>query len=141
MTQTPHLAKGFLNGVRIIDLTWKAVGPWGPRMLTPFGAEVIHIEPPHEPDDHRWDLRHASGINAQHQVEHHDGIFGTPGQPYFTAPYYSQIHNGKLAVSLNTRHPEGKRLFERLVEISDGLCENFSARVLDNWGLGWERMH
>ncbi len=135
------MTRGPLNGIRIIDLTWKAVGPWSARMLTPYGAEVIHVEPPHEPDDHRWDARRGQGITmTDHQVAHTEPG-AVPSIPYYTAPYYSQIHNGKHAVSINTRHPEGKRLFEELVKVSDGLTENFSARVLDNWGLGWERLH
>ncbi len=59
----PQLPQGFLTGVRIVDFSWKTVGPWATRMLTPYGAEVIHIEPPHEPDDHRWDIRPAVGRN------------------------------------------------------------------------------
>ena len=38
------LPKGILSGVRILDFTWKTVGPWAPRLLTHFGAEVIHVE-------------------------------------------------------------------------------------------------
>jgi CoA:oxalate CoA-transferase len=123
------MTKGPLNGIRVIDFTWKAVGPWSSRMLTPYGAEVIHVEPPHEPDDHRWDARRGQGITmTDHQVAHTEPG-AVPSIPYYTAPYYSQIHNGR------------KRLLEELVKISDGLTENFSARVLDNWGLGWERLH
>ncbi len=110
-------------------------------MLTPYGAEVIHVEPPHEPDDHRWDVRAAIGRNFEGQALHTDDIFGEKGKGYYTAPYFSQIHNGKLAVSLNARNPKGKALLEELLKKSDAVVENFSARVLDNWGLGWERLH
>src|SRR5438552_19113838 len=97
-----NLPSGFLNGVRILDFTWFAVGPWGPRMLTPYGAAVIHIEPPHQVDDHRFDFRPALGSNMEDQKVWHDN---EDSPAYYTAPYYSVIHNGKLAVSLNTRHP------------------------------------
>ncbi len=140
---TPHapaLPRGFLNGVRIIDLSWKTVGPWAARMATPFGAEVIHIEPPLRPDDHRFDARPSTGPSAQGQRE----WSGRPWRgeqnatPYYSDPYWNQLHNGKLAVNLNTRHPDGMRLFRRLVEQSDALCENFSGGVLTSWDMGWD---
>ena len=46
--------KGILSGVRILDFTWKTVGPWAPRLLTHFGAEVIHVERVGSWDDHRY---------------------------------------------------------------------------------------
>ena len=138
MTPTPGRVTGPLTGVRILDFTWYAVGPWGPRMLTPYGAEVIHIEPPHQPDDHRFDFRRTAGAAAQNQTEWRDG---DASPPYYTAPYYSVIHNGKLAVSLNARHPEGLRLLTSLIKMSDALVENFSGGVLESWGLGWEQLH
>ncbi len=136
----PNLPKGPLSGIRIVDFTWKAVGPWSSRLLTPYGAEVIHVEPPHEPDDHRWDVRPAVGSNFEGQTLHNDDVFGPKGQGYYTAPYFSQIHNGKLAVSLNARNPRGKEILEELLKKSDAVTENFSARVLGNWGLGWDRL-
>jgi crotonobetainyl-CoA:carnitine CoA-transferase CaiB-like acyl-CoA transferase len=136
----PNLPQGPLSGIRIIDFTWKAVGPWSSRMLTPYGAEVIHIEPPHEPDDHRWDIRPAVGRNFDGQITHNDHLFGN-GKDYYSAPYWNQLHNGKLGVSLNARNPKGKELLEELIKQSDAVVENFSARVLGNWGLGWERLH
>ena len=37
-----HRQKGVLSGIRVLDFTWKTVGPWAPRLLTHYGAEVIH---------------------------------------------------------------------------------------------------
>ena len=136
----PELAPGFLNGTRIIDLSWKTVGPVAGRMLTPYGAEVIHIEPPLRPDDHRFDAHPSNGAEQQEWT-------GRPWRsdsnttPYYSHPYWNQLHSGKLAVNLNTRHPEGKKLFERLLKQSDALTENFSGGVLSSWDLGWEQLH
>jgi crotonobetainyl-CoA:carnitine CoA-transferase CaiB-like acyl-CoA transferase len=136
MTSFSDLPKGPLNGVRVLDFTWYAVGPWATRCLTPYGAEVIHIEPPHQPDDHRFDFRKSLVGHTQREFRDDEN-----SPPYYTAPYYSVIHNGKLAVSINARHPTGMEILERLVKMSDALAENFSGGVLESWGLGWERLH
>ena len=138
----PELPKGFLNGVRIIDMSWKTVGPWAARMTTPYGAEVIHIEPPGRPDDHRYDARPTAGPGAVDQQEWKGPPWRPPRNttPYYTTPYFSQLHSGKLAINLNTRAPEGMRLLERLIEKSDALSENFSGGVLRSWGLDWEKL-
>ncbi len=130
-----HLRKGVLSGIRVLDFTWKTVGPWAPRLLTHYGAEVIHVERVNGWDDHRY--------NAQRSI-----VTDTPdanqvqgGKKLYAAPYFNTLHHGKLAVSLNTRSPEGLKLVERLITKCDAVVENFSAAVFPNWGLTWERIH
>jgi crotonobetainyl-CoA:carnitine CoA-transferase CaiB-like acyl-CoA transferase len=130
-----HLRKGVLSGIRVLDFTWKTVGPWAPRLLTHYGAEVIHVERVNGWDDHRY--------NAQRSI-----VTDTPdanqvqgGKKLYAAPYFNTLHHGKLAVSLNTRSPEGLKLVERLITKCDAVVENFSATVFPNWGLTWERIH
>ena len=47
---------GVLSGIRVLDFTWKTVGPWAPRLLTHYGAEVIHVERAGGFDDHRYNV-------------------------------------------------------------------------------------
>jgi crotonobetainyl-CoA:carnitine CoA-transferase CaiB-like acyl-CoA transferase len=150
MTSKPNLPQGPLSGIRVLDFTWKAVGPWGPRLLTHFGAEVIHIERADSWDDHRFTLRRSPIIDGPltewTQGEADGSFFGGPGTDetagrYYAQPYWSTLTSGKLGVSLNTRHPDGLELAEKLVAISDAVVENFSGEVLNSWGLGWERLH
>lgn len=130
-----HLRKGVLSGIRVLDFSWKTVGPWAPRLLTHYGAEVIHVERVNGWDDHRY--------NAQRSI-----VTDTPdanqeqgGNKLYAAPYFNTLHNGKLAISLNTRSPEGLKLVERLITKCDAVVENFSAGVFPSWGLTWERIH
>ena len=134
---------GILNGVRILDFTWKTVGPWAPRLLTHFGAEVIHVERVGSWDDHRY-AAHPSPIVEGPQKEFtsgqgtgplHGGGHADGKKPYYSTPYFTILHHGKLAISLNTRHPKGLELAERLIGISDALVENFSGEVFPSWGL------
>ena len=129
------LRKGVLSGIRVLDFTWKTVGPWAPRLLTHDGAEVIHVERVNGWDDHRYSAQPSivTDTPEAHQVQ--------GGKPLYADPYFNTLHNGKLAISLNPRTPEGLKLVERLITKCDAVVENFSAEVFTNWGLTWERMH
>ena len=149
MNASVTLPKGILSGVRILDFTWKTVGPWAPRLLTHFGAEVIHVERVGSWDDHRY-AAHPSPIVGGPQKEFtseqgtgplHGGGHADGKKPYYNTPYFTILHHGKLAISLNTRHPKGLALAERLIGISDAVVENFSGEVFPSWGLTWERIH
>jgi benzylsuccinate CoA-transferase BbsF subunit len=159
MNRGSPVRPGVLSGVRVLDFTWKTVGPWAPRLLTHYGAEVIHVERAAGYDDHRYnatpsivtDEPQAAQLPGTKKV-YADPQFNTlreepqPAQgagpkKLYAAPYFNVLHHGKLAISLNTKHPEGLKLVERLIGVSDALVENFSAEVLPSWGLTWERMH
>jgi len=133
-TRSP-VRPGVLSGVRVLDFTWKTVGPWGPRLLTHYGAEVIHVERAGGWDDHRYGNNPSTAVDSPPAAK-------VPGaKKLYAAPYFNTLHNGKLAISLNTKHPEGRKIVERLIGTCDALVENFSAEVLPSWGLTWERIH
>jgi len=71
----------------------------------------------------------------------HSGGHADGKKPYYNTPYFTILHHGKLAISLNTRHAKGLALAERLIGISDAVVENFSGEVFPSWGLTWERIH
>jgi crotonobetainyl-CoA:carnitine CoA-transferase CaiB-like acyl-CoA transferase len=155
MNAVSKLRPGVLSGVRVLDFTWKTVGPWAPRLLTHYGAEVIHVERAGGYDDHRYNATPSIVTDNPQPAElpgtkkvYADPQFNTlreepqAGQKkLYAAPYFNVLHHGKLAISLNTKHPEGVKLVERLIVMCDALVENFSAEVLPSWGLTWERIH
>jgi formyl-CoA transferase len=109
-----------LDGVRIIDFTHWVVGPIAGRLLANLGAEVIKVERTDSYDG----MRRAAAISSSPNMS---GL-------------YNNFNADKLCITLNTRHPEGMAIAEQLIATSDAVVENFSAGVLDSWGLGWERL-
>ena len=97
-----------LKGVRVADLSWVIAGPTCTRYLASMGAEVVKIETSSRPD---------------------------PGR-------FGQLHDvlgqGKLAITLNLKSPEGLEAIKNLIASSDILVENFAPGVMDRLGLSWD---
>src|SRR5499427_9709090 len=87
--KTPVRA-GVLSGIRVLDFTWKTVGPWAPRLLTHYGAEVIHVERAGGWDDHRFSTHRGLTTDAP-ELNHVQGE-----KPLYTDPYFNTLHHGKL---------------------------------------------
>jgi len=109
-----------LQGVRIIDACIYWAGPMATVLLADLGAEVIKIESIQRLDY----LRLLGG-------------WPTPDGYEFSAVFNGANRN-KYGITLNMNHPEGKQIFTRLVETGDIVTENFSPRVMENWGLSYD---
>ncbi len=107
-----------LAGVRILDIATFIAAPFAATVLSEFGAEVIKIENPQGGDPWR---RYGTATPR-------DGD---------TLAWMTESRN-KSSASLDLRKPEGAKLFLRLVEQSDVVCENFRPGTLERWGLGWD---
>jgi crotonobetainyl-CoA:carnitine CoA-transferase CaiB-like acyl-CoA transferase len=109
-----------LKGIRVLDLTNVLAGPFATLHLALLGADVIKIERPGSGDLARK-LGTLSELNEQ--------LMGTS--------FLAQNAN-KKSVTLNTKSPEGREIFKKLVETADVLVENFRPGVMDRLGLGYE---
>jgi crotonobetainyl-CoA:carnitine CoA-transferase CaiB-like acyl-CoA transferase len=109
---------GALEGIRVLDLSRFIAGPFCAQMLGDMGAEVIKVERP-------------AGEDARHHAPFYKGH-----------SVYTMIYNrNKHGVTLNTRHPEARRVLEELIRQSDVLVENFRPGTLEQMDLGYERLH
>jgi len=106
------LGGNILKGVRVIDLTRMLSGPYATRIFADFGADVIKIQ---------------SEQTAQ-GAERND------------TPYFNTWNRNKRSISLDLNIPEARDIFLRLVAVSDVVVENFSPRVMANWGLTYTRL-
>ncbi len=111
-----------LDGVRVVDMTAFWAGPYATLVLATLGADVIHVESVQRPDGMRFGSARTPADDSWWE-------FG---------PTFHHANVGKRSVTLDLTRPEGMELLHRLIEVSDALVENFSPRVIDQFGLDWD---
>src|SRR3990172_9237892 len=121
------MAYKLLEGIRIIDLTLVYAGPMGTRLLADMGAEIIKIEAPQRPDMFTRMMSYPENNPPQEKVWDHGG-------------YFHILNAGKKGVSLDLANEKGREIFKKLVAVSDAVMENFSPRIMEGWGLGYEEL-
>ena len=112
-----------LAGVRVLDFTWVRAGPWATRWLGAFGADIVKIEWPE-----RLDILRSNRTTIPPGLEPSPNA---PGQ-------FADTNVNKLGLTINVRTPRGLELIKRLIAIADVVIENFSSRVMQNWGIGYD---
>ena len=108
-----------LAGLRVLEVTANWAGPLTGRHLGDMGADVIKIEVASRPATR---IGHSAGGQGW-------------TQPYNRSGYFNLFNRNKRDLVLDLGSPEGHELFLRLVERSDVVLENNSARVFPNLGL------
>jgi crotonobetainyl-CoA:carnitine CoA-transferase CaiB-like acyl-CoA transferase len=113
-----------LDGVRVVDLTAFFAGPSGTGYLAALGADVIKVESVQRPDG----IRFAGG-----QVTQADGWWEYSW-------VFHGVNAGKRGVTLDLTRDAGMELLHRLLEGADVLIENYSPRVMEQFGLSYDRL-
>ena len=103
------MERGILEGIRILDFTRVLAGPYATRVLGDFGAEVIKVQSVKVPE----------------------------GREGGDRAYFSNWNRNKLGITMNMNHPEARGLALKLAALCDAVIENFSPRVMANWGLSY----
>jgi formyl-CoA transferase len=109
-----------LDGVRILDFTHVQSGPTCTQLLAYMGADVIKIERPGVGDITRGQLRDVKGADSL---------------------YFTMLNGNKRSITIDSKHPKGKEIIERLIKHCDVLVENFAPGALDRMGFTWEHIH
>ena len=99
-----------LSHLRVLDLTQVRAGPTCTKILADFGAEVIRIERPGEPDRAR---------------EAFDAV---------------DLQRGKKSILLDLGKPAGLEVLHRLVPSADVVVENFRPGVKHRLGIDYDRL-
>ncbi len=96
-----------LDGVRILDFTHVLAGPFGTRALGDLGADVLKMS----------SQSRASGAN-------------NPGHPY-----YVSWNRNKRSLMVDMGQERGRALAREIAAKCDAITENFSAGVIQRWGM------
>jgi crotonobetainyl-CoA:carnitine CoA-transferase CaiB-like acyl-CoA transferase len=106
------IGKRALDGLRVLDFTRVQAGPFATRILADFGAEVIKVQ---------------SQKTAKGAESNAEGYFNT-------------WNRNKRSITLDMSHAEAREMALKLIGMSDVVIENFSPRVMSNWGLNYEKL-
>lgn len=113
-----------LEGIRVVDFSWVRAGPWATRWLGALGAEIIKIE---------WPENERGRLPSSTTPQGMEVNLNTSGN-------FNDTNVNKKSVTLNVRSPKGLAIVKRLIAVSDIVIENFSSRVLQKWGLGYDEL-
>jgi crotonobetainyl-CoA:carnitine CoA-transferase CaiB-like acyl-CoA transferase len=114
-----------LQGLRVLDLTAWWAGPAATHLLATLGADVVHVESPTRLDG----MRMAGGADpSKPQWWERSAIFLT-----------ANTNKRGLAVDLATS--AGLDVVRRLIARADIVLENFTPRVMDQFGLTGQAVH
>ena len=99
---------GPLTGIRIVDVTEGAQGPWAGALLADLGADVIKVEQPKGEM-----MRHAGPFKRGHALPN------------------AGMNHGKRNIVLNLKEPAGREVLYRLIRDADVFMENWRRGVSD----------
>ena len=111
----PAAGKNLFEGIRVISFPTGIVGPALGGLLAEQGAEVISIEAG----------RTAGGRQLAQKFQIAADLEG---------------NRDRKRIAIDMKHPEGVVLAKKLIAKSDIVVENFSARVMERWGLDYSRV-
>jgi len=111
---------GPLAGLRVLDFSHAAAGPYTTMLLGDLGADVIKIERPGRGDGSRF--------------------MGEPIEDANYSDYYFALNRNKRDVLIDLSKPAGAGLALQLVAVSDIVVQNFRPGVMERLGLGFEQV-
>ncbi|MGH7856263.1 MAG: CaiB/BaiF CoA transferase family protein [Candidatus Binatia bacterium] len=106
-----------LSGIKVLDFTHQAAGPWCTTLLGDMGADVVKVEKPGRGDG----IRYAGSI-----------------PPEVGSLNFWGLNRNKRGLGVDLRNPHGRDLLERLALQSDVVVENFRPGVMERHGLGYD---
>ncbi|MDE3074050.1 MAG: CoA transferase [Chloroflexota bacterium] len=109
-----------LAGVRVLDFSHAAAGPYATMYLADMGAEVIKVEKPGRGDGARY--------------------MGEPMLGPTDSDYYLSLNRNKKSALIDLSTEAGVDLAKQLAAQSDVVAQNFRPGVMDRLGLGFETL-
>jgi crotonobetainyl-CoA:carnitine CoA-transferase CaiB-like acyl-CoA transferase len=107
-----------LKGIRVVDLTTVALGPYATQILGDFGADVIKVE--------------SSDGDVFRPVR--------PGRRDDLGASFLNYNRNKRSVVLNLKQDEGQAVLHRLVSEADVLVHNMRSKSATQLGASFEQL-
>lgn len=107
---------GPLRGIRVLDLSIAATGPYATALMADQGAEVIKVERPGMGDIARYIGVQVEGISVLYQV----------------------CNRGKRSIALDLTTDDGREVAHRLAATCDVVIQNWRPGTADKLGVGFE---
>ncbi|MDH3288683.1 MAG: CoA transferase [Betaproteobacteria bacterium] len=108
-------AEGPLAGIRVLDVSIMAAGPWTGALLGMLGAEVIKVEPP-AGDGTRWVMPTQKGMGTN----------------------FISMNVNKKNMTLDLKHEQGRAAALALLGTCDVFVQNFRGGVIERLKLDYE---
>jgi crotonobetainyl-CoA:carnitine CoA-transferase CaiB-like acyl-CoA transferase len=111
------------EGLKVADFSWFGAGPIWAEHLASYGATVVRVE----------SETHVDGLRTV-------APFAKDKTGYNVSGYFNNFNAGKLSLTLNLNVEKGQELAQRLVAWADVFLTNFTPRVVERWGLAYEKV-
>ena len=115
MAGKERAAGGPLEGIRVLDVSIMAAGPWTGALLGMLGAEVIKVEPP-AGDGTRWVMPTQKGMGTN----------------------FISMNVNKRNTTLDLKRLEGRAAALALLRTCDVFVQNFRGGVIERLKLDYE---
>ncbi len=115
-----------LAGIKVLDLTKLAPGPFCTMILGDLGAEVIKIEEPGPPTGRR---AQQAGSAAPQNIT--SGFGGSP---------FNALNRNKKSIGINLKSGAGKEIYLRLAQRADVVIEEYRPGVAQRLGIDYEKL-
>lgn len=112
--------KRLLEGFRVVAVEQFGAGPFGTLHLADLGAEVIKIE------------HAASGGDIARSVPPYAGEADSL--------YFQSFNRNKRSLTLDLKHPDGRKVFHDLVRVSDAVFSSLRGDQPEKLGLTYEAL-
>jgi crotonobetainyl-CoA:carnitine CoA-transferase CaiB-like acyl-CoA transferase len=117
------MTKAALEGIKVADFSWFGAGPICANHLATYGATVVRVESETHIDALRTVAPFAKGKTG-----------------YNVSGYFNNYNAGKLGMLLNLNTEKGHELALKLVEWADVFLTNITPRVIERWGLTYDKV-
>jgi crotonobetainyl-CoA:carnitine CoA-transferase CaiB-like acyl-CoA transferase len=107
---------GPLEGIKVLDLSIAATGPYAVTLLADQGAEVIKVERPGIGDIGRWVGVSVNGMSA----------------------LFLMCNRGKRSIAVDVHTEEGRDIVRRIARDVDVVVQNYRPGVVERLGVGYD---